>query len=252
MSRVAVALCAVVVAAGCGRRGFDGADAEAPVIDAGDVADAAVIPGLVARYGMEDDPSDGSVVDDSGAGLDAVCVAGVTCPTQVAGRVGSAVRFDGTNQVLRVIQPTLALPDAFTVALWVRREVMAEEVPFAKPHGAGADDSLGVVLWLDQTCLETMTAGGREDACSTGVLPTGTWYHLAGVWDGTAKVLFLNGIRVGQLMPAATVLFDSHDVLIGMDENGGSPAYEFTGSVDEVQIYDRALTDGEVMALATP
>ncbi|MGN6123189.1 MAG: hypothetical protein ACTHOJ_09565, partial [Sphingomonas oligoaromativorans] len=80
--------------AGCGRFGFGGAP-DAARDGAADVADVAadgssLLPGLIGYWPMDNDPSDGTLVDASGGGHAATCATSVSCPTTIAGKKGNA------------------------------------------------------------------------------------------------------------------------------------------------------------------
>lgn len=250
---------AVVLAlAGCGRFGFgpgEGVADASPdtMVDApaDGAVDAAVIPGLVASWAMDEDPRDGTI--DDGVGLyPARCIVGVTCPTQTAGQRGSALQFDGTTQLARIpSSPAFMLPSGFTIAVWVKVDDLGvDRVAVAKPHGNGSDDSWGFVTWTNDTCLETTMATAREDACGGFATPVGTWTHFSGTWDGTSKRLYVNGVQAGQFVSSQQVVFDAHDIVIGADENDGQPAYRWKGAIDELHIFDRALSSEEILEVA--
>jgi hypothetical protein len=243
--------------AACGRENFgEQHDAPVPIPDQRSIDADPRLPGLLAWYGMEDDPSDGTSDDAGGGARVARCITGVSCPTQVAGVRGNAVAFDGT-QYLRVSYGAwLATPTAFTIGGWINLDVQVDQVAFAKPWGASSLDSWGIVAWAPPstagTCLETVGAATTaEDACGP-TITTNRWFHVAGRWDGQVKAIFIDGVKAGERTNAPVAMMDTHDMLIGTDENSGSQAYWFRGKVDEVQVYDRALTDAEIAMLATP
>lgn len=250
-----------MLVAGCGRVGFGplgdaGPGADAPA-DAPVDADPLAV-GLLAWFPMEDDPSDGRLDDASGNARDARCV-GAGCPTQVTGRVGSAAQFSGAQCARVPHDPGLLTPDAYTVAAWVYLDQDRDQVAFAKPFGAADRDAWGLVAWATNsplgntgTCMESMNAAltGHDNVCGPQA-PLDAWFHVALRWTGSAKALFMNGVKVGERAATASAI-DDHDVVIGCDENSGSPAFTLTGRVDELRIYDRALADAEIDSLANP
>ena len=46
--------------------------------------------------------------------------------------------------------------------------------------------------------------------------------------------------------------FDTHDIVLGGDQNSGSLAYPWHGRIDELRYYDRALSTAEILVLAAP
>jgi hypothetical protein len=249
MWRGACAAC--IVACGCGRFGF-GPDSDANLDGVVDTSpDSFQLPNEIAHYSMDDDPADG-VLDDSIAGHAAHCVATVSCPTSVPGHRGNAVAFNGTSQFARVTYGAwLATASAYTYAAWIYLDGSFDQVAFARPYSTGSDDSVGFVAWSNGTgtCMESVGSAVTNESVCGPTLPVGMWFHVAGRWTGTKKALFVNGTKVDELA-SATSIMDSSDLLIGSDENGGSAAYFWHGKVDELEIFDRALTDVEIQQLA--
>ena len=82
-----------------------------------------------------------------------------------------------------------------------------------------------------------------------GTIVPGQWQHLASTWDGTTKPIYIDGVELATSGGAA-IVYDAGPMLIGCDANTGSSAAFFVGSLDDLQIYDRALNAGEIGALA--
>jgi hypothetical protein len=240
---------ALSMLAACGRFGFRGGKASDAASDV--VPDAFQLPGLVAHYSMDGDPS-GGVIDDDFAGHAAHCVPGVTCPTSVAGHRGNALAFDGTTQYARVTYGTwLDMPTAYTYAAWIEVDVQADQVAFARPFASASDDIVDIVSWASSmgVCMESVGSTGSNESVCGPMLTTGTWFHAAGRWDGAKKAIFIDGVKVGEL-PSTVSMMDTSDLVIGSDENSGSPAYMWHGKVDELELYARALSDSEIAELA--
>jgi hypothetical protein len=237
------------LAVGCGRLGFDGD----PPND-GNVDGPPSFRGLTVRYAFDDDPTDGVVPDSTGRGLDARCIVGSSCPTSAPGRYGNALHFDGAAHVLRVTDsPTFSTPRELSVAVWAFLEVdKPVRVPVSKPFGIEDDNTWSMYSSPTNTCVEAMIADGQQGNCSPIPLPLGRWFHMATVWTGGELVLYVDGVQVTSAPFTSDILFDSHDMLIGADEDFGTTTHFWPGFVDELQIYDRALSTAELAALAAP
>jgi hypothetical protein len=89
------------------------------------------------------------------------------------------------------------------------------------------------------------------DASSSGYLSTGVWYHAVWIFDGSTTnfTFYLNGTSKGSvsLNANATAIFNSGATFM-IGKLGASAVY-FDGVIDEVTIWDRALTSGEVTTL---
>ncbi|PIW91613.1 MAG: hypothetical protein COZ91_00770 [Candidatus Nealsonbacteria bacterium CG_4_8_14_3_um_filter_39_7] len=73
----------------------------------------------------------------------------------------------------------------------------------------------------------------------------GVWYHIVGRWDGTDMRLFANGVDIGNPVSlTGSILTTTNTLKIGKHY---SLASYFNGLIDEVRIYNRALTAGEVL-----
>jgi Concanavalin A-like lectin/glucanases superfamily len=87
----------------------------------------------------------------------------------------------------------------------------------------------------------------------SSVLPTDTWLHLAATYDGTAARLYVNGNLEGQTIGRALLFADTKPLFIGDNANMGT--YErretWNGEIDEVVLYERALSGNEIRELMT-
>jgi hypothetical protein len=242
----------LVLVAACGRYGFDAtANADSPAITAD--ADTS---GLVAEWAMESVAGD-VVPDLTGHGHDAVCsTAAMSCPTVTAGKHGNALRFDGVNDHLTVANaPDLETMTALTVTawIWVDSVTAGQTGCFVnKPLGTGDANSwqscmngMQQVLFYSNTSIAAGVDGLYTNPNS---LPLAAWVHIAIRWDGTFKTIWVNGLDL--IGDPSTLTFDSNDIVIGYDMDFGAPSVPFTGIVDEVRIYNRALSDSEIALLA--
>ncbi|HEY5926402.1 MAG TPA: LamG domain-containing protein, partial [Kofleriaceae bacterium] len=200
---------------------------------------------------FEDDPSGGTIVDRSGNRHDATCTPGSTCPARTQGKRGFGGQFDGSQFAVIPYQPVFDA-STLTLATWVFLDQPVDHVPVAKPLGAGDRDAWLLVAFVNRTCAETTVAAlGYENICVMPQLSTGTWHHLALRVEATTKTLFIDG-AVADAITGTPNVYDTHDVYIGCDSNGGLPVLFWIGRIDEVLFYDRPLSNEEIAMLATP
>lgn len=204
-------------------------------------------------------PLEGNGDDSSGNGSNGTIVGD---PGTVNGMVGKALDFNGDDGVEIASNANVELPDAFTVTCWV--------YPRATRDAAG-NDHAGVVWkgkWIGWGTdvynyrIATSGDGGLTfGACGGGteshfndaacfVDGMDVWYHVAYTADGTVGIAYVNGAEVNRR--ADTITYDTlpdQPVRIGWAEgrggDGGADVY-FDGIIDEVVIYDRALSVDEV------
>ena len=123
---------------------------------------------------------------------------------------------------------------------------------------AKSDDSSG---WQLKTSPDTgphtfaiaiSSSSGRVQRYSTTVRALNTWYHVAGVYNATARTLdiYVNGVRDNGVLvgtvPAAQVV-SNVNVNIGRRTNG----FYFRGVIDDVRVYNRALTPAEISLIVS-
>jgi glucose/arabinose dehydrogenase len=204
--------------------------------------------GLVAAYGLEEG-SGNATADVSGNG-NLGTLAGTAWTT--AGRFGRALSFNGTTSIVSVPDSaSLGLAPGMTVEAWVRpsagggvRTVVGKErtggLAFALFSSAAGGAPAGSAF-LDGTAF-TVTG--------TGALPTDAWSHLAVTYDGGALRLYVGGVQVGSTPATGALPLGSGPLRLGATAVFGQ---RFAGQLDEVRVYDRALSAAEVGAdLASP
>lgn len=252
-----VRLAVLWLAAGCGRFGFGStpsSDAPGPDTRIDGIVDARTAP--VAEYTMDDDPSTGIITGNSPE-LDGSCT---RCPTSTAGKFGTAYAFDGTTE-LRLSLTASALVGSlpYTVSVWIDPTTAMQGAPnmvITKPFSTASDADV-YSMWVNESTpgqlfFETTKTGaaGAYDSVSTpaGLDARGAWHHVATSWDGTTKRLYADGVMMAS---AATTVVDSTQlVMLGADIDNNVITLHYTGAVDELRLYDRALGDAEIAALA--
>jgi hypothetical protein len=234
-----------VLLAACGRSGFDGAGVDAP--------DASPTGSMVARYLMDDDPSDG-VDDASEYKHDGRCT---SCPTLVAARGGGAYVFDGVQTYVEVpFTPALAPSPAVTASAWIRLAAVPTAVQciVGNAVGVGRDNSWQVCVNNSVALLTCVSyAGNSISGCQpsgNNTLQVGTWHHVAISFDGDSMRAWLDGTRVVEQQ--ATLGQDDTPILIGADRDDGSVIGYFNGLIDDVRIWNVALAEADIVAMSAP
>ena len=85
--------------------------------------------------------------------------------------------------------------------------------------------------------------GGAKIVSAAASLAIGTWTHLAATFDGSTLRLYVNGMQVSQLAVSGSIATSNGALRIGGNSIWGE---YFSGLIDEVRIYNRALTAGEI------
>jgi hypothetical protein len=77
----------------------------------------------------------------------------------------------------------------------------------------------------------------------------GTWQHLAATYDGATKRVYIDGVEQATVAEPNPLPYDNMPMMIGCDDNNPVSEY-YNGVLDDLQIYDRALTPTEIADLA--
>jgi hypothetical protein len=133
----------------------------------------------------------------------------------------------------------------FTISGWYRVDERMTGVgcPFNKVHD-GETNSWQLCFNTDLS-IQFFTVGGNEVLVGDPV-PLATWTHVALTWDGTTKQIYVNGFPGPRAM--AVTEFNGGVIGIGADYDEGDAVAHFYGDIDDLRIYDRALTLDEIAA----
>jgi len=171
-----------------------------------------------------------------------------------SGRLGGAYVFDGTDLIRVPSAPELNTSQGFTVTAWVNRVAGAPDACVVN-KGVGTN---GNNSW--QACIgngggvaffSAGANGAHPDQFSTTLLDPGRWYHIALWWNGTTKATYVNGSREAA-DDGIVIAFDDSDITLGVDIDGTMLVDPFNGQLDDVRIYNRALSPTELTELQSP
>ncbi|MFN0247370.1 MAG: LamG domain-containing protein [Kofleriaceae bacterium] len=206
--------------------------------------------GLVGHWPLDDDPSDGAT---AAAGRDARCV--TSCPSPIVGPRSGAFDFDGIDDALVVDDDAAFRLRPGSVALWFRLDGAPPVGEYfgviGKPWGDLSLNSWEAFLSHPAPNVIELNCCGDSFANPlqfVQIQRTG-WVHLAFTWD-TSTNIYLDGQRVAG--GAFDVQWDDHPLAIGADLSGTVWGRFLDGAIDDVRIYDRVLTEAEIVSLALP
>jgi hypothetical protein len=194
---------------------------------------------LVAAFSFNE--GSGAAVGDSSGNGNVGTVQGAVWTT--AGKYGGALSFNGSARVVVADSPSLRLSSAMTLSAWVKPSSQAtwwQDVVYK-----GDDDYY----------LEGSSPSGGAPATGgtfaggplygTGAPPVGAWTHLAVTYDRTTLRLYVNGAQVASRARTKAMVTSSHPLEIGGD---GIYGQFFQGVIDEVRVYNRALSASEIQS----
>jgi hypothetical protein len=213
-------------------------------------ATPSLTPGAVALYKAEDDKAEDSA-GDAINGLNGT-LSGTA--TFAAGEFGQAFSFDGSTNCAVALLNTATGPlditgSAITIEAWVNQTDPTQSGSSLNAQtilGKGYDTS-GNISYLLQTVggyltLSLVTSTGRTDLAASATLPLNTWVQVVGTYDGTTMRLYQNGVQVAAVGKTGSLTHTDVDARIGNLDGGDG----WKGRLDEVAVYNRALTPAEI------
>jgi concanavalin A-like lectin/glucanase superfamily protein/glycosyl hydrolase family 2 len=192
------------------------------------------------------DEGSGTVAHDtSGAGHDLTLTGG---PTWVPGESGSALQFDGSTQYGQTSGPVLDTEGNFSVAAWVKLDSTGHFATAVSQDGTGAS-----AFFLQYSAADNRWAFSTVEGRALSDAPpvTGQWTQLVGVHDASkgTYTLYVNGQPQAHVLDQCLGDPSSGPLAVGRGFFGGSKTDFFPGSIDQVHVWNRALTAADVTTL---
>jgi hypothetical protein len=202
-----------------------------------------------------DEGSGMSALDSGTAGITGILTNG---PAFTAGWFGSALNFNGTNGFVALNNPSatgkLKTPLPITISAWVNftngtgaHTIFASD-NFSTVHAGSTLQITNGVLTCSYGNAHGNASTYRQTKVGRTVLKTGQWYHVAAVMQGpTSMNLYINGVDDGGTYSGTggTIGYTTAVSKIGSDG-----ADYFSGTIDDVRVYGRALSAAEVQTLS--
>jgi hypothetical protein len=199
-----------------------------------------------------------TVVDQTGRGHDGVCRQDqntLKAPTIVAGPngLGEALSFDGSFYVQIPNHPDFDITDNITLAAWVSVDALIQDwqTMFCRGdwswrlHREGSSDFAAFHM-------TGLANGYGADGGTTNIRVPKRWLHLVGTYkNGVGATLYINGaVEASNASVSGLINTNVSDpVTIGAWINGGSLQRQWQGQIDEVRLYNRALSAADVSEL---
>ena len=215
--------------------------------------------GLVGHWTLDGRDTQPTITDVSGNGNHGFYLNRATSSAKVIGKLGQALDFSGTIDQFVLIPASSAALDVettFTISAWVKSRAENDNRGIFARGDSGASDR-----WYFYLESGALVLGSHNDSNFTFAIensPTshvGEWVHLVGVMNSTLSGsdrirLYRNGVELTDKTFQWTNGFDSTNVFTDFGAAfGGSGGFEFNGAVDDLRIYNRALTADEVRQL---
>ena len=210
--------------------------------------ESTLLTGLMGHWKFDEgsgtDSADSSVNGNSGTLMNGA--------TWTTGKVGGALNFDAVNDHFKIPDSASlnTTTNQISVTAWVNRNASQSGWVMAvgRQLGTSFQDQyfMGFLNNAYYFCV---------NSCAVGpVAPTNQWIHMAGTYDGTTTRLYIDGSEVGAQPGSGAILLDNKPLIIGAGQNDSTQDVQegFNGKMDEVRLYNRALSVEEIFALTDP
>jgi hypothetical protein len=207
---------------------------------------APINDGLIAYY-----PFNGNANDESGTTNNGVEYGGIQ---YVSGKIDDAAKFDMSNYISVNDSSSLKL-NTYTFAAWINADTIT---------GAGSDGAnrifekgAGTNYWLyigntlpatNAVATVGFNNGGYINISSNTLISANSWYHITGTYDGNFLKIYINGTLDNSLKISSAINKTNEPLIIGWRYNG-TYGDHFSGLIDELRIYNRALSETEIQQL---
>lgn len=165
--------------------------------------------------------------------------------TAIEGRVGRGATLNGTTGYVSIPnKAAYQMTSAMTLSAW------------AKPTGTtgtiagkwGTQNSYRILLSSGKYAFSVTLANGTVvTATASTTASTTAWSHVAGVFNGSSAILYINGVQAATANASGSLKASTDPIRIGNTTNN---ANYYKGSIDELRLYNTALTAAQLNRLA--
>ncbi|MFK7933063.1 MAG: BspA family leucine-rich repeat surface protein, partial [Saprospiraceae bacterium] len=164
---------------------------------------------------------------------------------------GAALAYDGNGDIVTVADdPLLDLTSEITIEFWCKPNANASgyQIYVMKAGSGGWGGGYGMVT-NGSGNLHFMPTGwfGSGHINTSYKLPADQWVHLAATYDGTTSKIYLNGVESFSASTSGATI-PQNNLVMGIGGDYGVSSYSFSGSMDEVRVWNKALTVAEIQA----
>lgn len=212
-------------------------------VQAGDIT-----TGLIHRYTF--DEASGTTAADSAGSANGTLIGGpVFSPNQ--GQINGSLFFDGINDYVDVPSPTLPTGD-YTYSVWVNLPDTGTFLALLNARSANSAGTDELFLYITSRLLSFLEKNILTFD-EVGFVDAGSWHFITLTRSSSTITLYIDGAPKLTTYGAGTLSFSTCQLLIGVDADGAtcnsSLGNYYLGYLDDLRIYDRALSGADVQLL---
>lgn len=214
-------------------------------------ANADITTGLLGHWAL-DEGSGTTATDSSGNSHTGTFV---DVPTWQAGRVGSgALQFDGTNDALTLATPSTLNANTYTISFWINGSASFSGTVYRLTKSTSIT-AFNSKYQIDVTPSSVMfrtgdgTASSDDDVYST-TLTAGSWWHIVCSLDGSnVKSCYRNGTLISSTTNDVNVTLNTPVAAYLASGRPDTQNNNFEGIIDDILVYNRALSESDIQEL---
>jgi hypothetical protein len=192
-------------------------------------------------------PLDGAVTDWntnttrdlSGNGNTGTLISMSTTTSPTPGKIGQALQFDGSSSYIDLGSPASLVVEKITICAWIRPTALSD---YYLIYGL-----INYPKFYTHDSALLLYGGANVDTAA--ILSVNKWQHVCATNDNSNTTYYLNGTFVQRVADATVWSAPASQAKIGQDPNGVTQ--NFPGALDDVRVYNRALSADEVKQLYT-
>jgi hypothetical protein len=200
--------------------------------------------GLVAQWNMDGNARDASPYANNGT------VTAATLTTDRKGIANSAYSFNGsTSKISANDAASLDLPNDFSVSVWLKPGTSSMPTNTRVVGKSDGTFQNYLLSYNSANKMRFITYIGSTQTLvgNTNINDTTKWYHIVGVRQGTTLSLYVDG-QLDNSMVVASGAADTNSLPVEIGYRGVEAATLFNGSMDDIRIYNKALSVTEIAA----
>jgi hypothetical protein len=219
------------------------------------IAQAQTIPSYVPTNGLVGWwPFNGNANDESGNGNNGI-VNGATLTTDRNGNVGKAYSFDGVSEFIEVpSSSSISVSTSYSISTWLLADVWSFQSPLdehsiiSKIDNGNWYGGYEILSGGNGYIMHTGNIGSNFSVGASGYSVT-TWHHVIVTFNGSMVKSYINGQLVDSALRAGAI--QTSNIPLRFARRGGAGYFNnyFDGKIDDIAIYNRALTQQEITAL---
>jgi hypothetical protein len=158
-----------------------------------------------------------------------------------------SIQFDGASDYLDAGNVLDLNPTGFTISAWIKRNNTNASI-VSKRDNTYSDGGYDFKINASGNLEMSWKNGGTETITSSVAIPVGIWHHVAVIYNGTDAKLYIDGLEdVSQTTTLSAPTTNTQSFLIAAaDGNELNTTSFFNGNIDEVRVWDVALTEDEL------